>query len=175
MDFLEYCDEEAVTSHGEIESKVSRSEREEAYGKSAHGRKFVSLVDGIAADLDTGAFCKIKANSLLAKLQQRTYMQDYEKVIKAAQGYSLENWRLLYRTTGSSQSRVFCKEAKQAQRGEECPPDGLDWRKKTVNSFLAPLDVCSGCAIVTNSILDPTGVRKAVDCTQKKKSVNETN
>ena len=164
VDFLDACNEEVEKSHEKAELAVDRNEQERLYSSVNHGRQLVSLVDDIGVDLDTGLFCKFSPTSIYSKLQrEKTFMKDYEKVIAAAKSHNDSYWRYLYRTSGESQSRNLCSK----DTSEKDCPDGLKWGKKDSNWFLAPIDVCSGCAIVTNDKLDRSGKRKAIDCTIK--------
>jgi hypothetical protein len=165
MEFLEFCDKEILASHEELEMTAKdNSEREMLYSTSKHGRRLMFLVDGIALDLETGNFCKLDPGSHFMKLQyERTYMKDYEKIIAVAHSYSQDDWNRLYTSTGGGQSRGFCNVEEHKKRNESCPPDGLDWRKKDGDWFLAvdKKDACSGCTIIDNKELV---TKKAVDC-----------
>ena len=165
MEFLDQCNLELSKSHEEAEKVRDDAEREEMFSKHIHGRRLLSLTDGIAIDLDTGVFCKLSDKSLQVQLQKTTtYMRDYPKIIEAAKKYSQSFWDESYRTQGQCQSRSFCSKEKIAEG--KCGKDGLNWREKNDNWFLAKPDVCSGCKVVTNEGLDPTGIKKAVDCSR---------
>jgi hypothetical protein len=163
--FLPQCNAELSASHETAEMARDDAEREMLYTGNKHGRRLLSLTDGIALDLDTGSFCKLSENSVLFELQKKmTYMKEYPEIIRASNTYNDSFWASCYRTQGQSQSRSFCSEDKSVA---ECP-DGLNWRKKDGNWFLAKPTVCSGCTIVKNDGLDPTGKMKAVDCSENR-------
>ena len=163
LQFLELCSLELSKSHEEADKNTNDAEREELYSKHVHGRRLVSLTDSIAIDFDTGVFCKLSDKSLQVQLQKATtYMKDYPNIIKAAKGYNQSFWDHCYRTQGQCQSRSFCSKEKIDEG--KCGKDGLNWRDKDSNWFLAKSTVCSGCKVVENEGLDPTGKKKAVDC-----------
>lgn len=159
LEFLEFCNAEMAEAQQDADQHSDERDRETMYSKYKHGRRLVSLVDGIAIDLDTGIFCKLELNSTLASLQRTTtYMKDYSEAIQAASTYNSTYWDQQYHTQGQSQSRVFCKPSHK----DECTPDGLNWRKKDGNWFLANKKVCTGCKIVSTMLFGLD--KKAVDC-----------
>jgi len=161
-DFLEQCDAEVAQSHEEVELHSDEAEREALYSRRKHGRTLLSLVDGIAIDLHTGQFCKLDPASKSVEMQLKlTYMRDYAHFISAARNYSGMRWKELYVNVGG-QSRQPCDQIRIKEG--QCGEDGLNWQPKNNGWFMAKPNVCSGCKIVKNDLLDPSGQRLAVDC-----------
>jgi hypothetical protein len=129
----------------------------------------VSLTDGYAYNINTQKLCKLTDADMLEEQIKKTYMKDYPAVIKAANGYSDEEWERVYRSADGGFGRTSCTsdndpDHSRCKNDGEVGPDGL-LNKYNEDVMLDRADYCESCRkIVVQNFFDTGENRTVVEC-----------
>ena len=90
--------------------------------------QLLSLVDGLALNLETGMFCRVESRAVKRHQRLFTYMREYRQAINIVRRLSDDEWWARYRLRGGGEARMGARCLKEdiGKRGDDIIESG-DW------------------------------------------------